>query len=145
MIWHLVRWTDENMNVVDQMICHESELILCLNLPFPPGAVCREKTEILKGNSKFGVGYFRRSPIQPGDTFEEEINQGLRPCVVLAVDVTTGEFLYEYQMPHGTTSLRIGGWKQGKSYFKRTGYPKLSRRWKQLLADSTVEMIGNHQ
>jgi len=81
------------------------ELPLVLNKPFPPGAVVREPVYELTNigpNTKFQC----RFPVKVGDTFFDFINQGDRPCRVVAVDDETGDFLYDYEMPGGRVFLR---------------------------------------
>lgn len=103
--WSEVVWTDENCREVKRLACHESELVNVMDMPFPDGAVVREpvcKLISIGPNTKFHC----RFPYRVGDTFIEHINQGYRECVVVAVDETTGNYLYEYDMPGGKTFLR---------------------------------------
>src|SRR5512146_2297449 len=45
--------------------------------------------------------------LKVGQTIWADINQGTRPATVVARDAATGAYLYEYEMPAGTTALRL--------------------------------------
>lgn len=62
----------------------------------------------------------------PGQTFEEFINQSMRDCVVIAENGT--KFLYEYEMPNGTSCIR-------NELDKPVPYKRLSRFWLRLIED----------
>lgn len=100
--WRLVTWTDEDANVVKRLACHVSELKQVLEIQ-PPGSVVREPVTIL---DNLQGQFFCRYPYKVGDTFYEIINQGERLCVVISVDETTGNYLYEYEMPRGRKFIR---------------------------------------
>lgn len=124
--YRIVTWTDENHRPIRQMAFHVSDLAAVLDLPFPIGAVCRDPvTELtqIKPDLSFYDGKF---PYRDGDQFQEVINQGHRHCYVIAVDDSTGAFLYEYDMPGGRTFLR-----NHKGSAVQRG--KLSRRWLQII------------
>jgi len=104
-LWREIIWTDENNREVARLACHQSELEVVLNRPFPPGAVVREPVYELTSigvNTRFAC----RFPVKIGDSFTDNINQGDRFCRVVAVDEGTGDYLYEYEMPAGRTFLR---------------------------------------
>jgi hypothetical protein len=124
--YRVITWTDENYREVSRMGFHVSDLKEVLALPFPKGAVCRDPiTELtdLKPGMPF---YDGKRPVYDGECFQEFINQGERDCQIIAVDESTGAYLYEYDMPGGRTFLR-----------NHRGVPvsrtKLSRRWHQLI------------
>ena len=103
--WLEVVWTDENCREVKRVACHVSELVRVLDMPLPPGAVVREPVRNLASICS-RTRFFGRFPYQVGDTFVENINQGDRDCVVVAVDDATGDYLYDYKMPAGKIFLR---------------------------------------
>ena len=104
-LWREIIWTDENNREVSRLACHESELDLVLNRPFPNGAIVREPVYELT-NIGPTTKFCCRFPCNLGDIFHDFINQGLRVCKVVAVDELTGDFLYEYEMPGGRCFLR---------------------------------------
>ena len=103
--WREVVWTDEDSHDVKRVACHESELVRVMDMPFPPGAVVLEPVRNLTSICS-STKFFCRFPYQVGDTFTENINQGDRDCLVIAVDDATGDYLYDYEMPAGKKFLR---------------------------------------
>lgn len=105
--WRIIRWTDAEYRVVRQVCFHETELKQILSLPFPDNAACREPIQEMTSFDPRSQFFRRRFyPAKVGDFFQEHINQGLRDCSVVAFDDSTGDYLYEYDMPGGRTFLR---------------------------------------
>jgi hypothetical protein len=117
--WREVVWTDENSREVKRLACHESELVCVMDMPFPPASVVREPVRKLT-NIGSNTQFYCRFPYQVGDTFVENINQGDRHCVVVAVDEATGDYLYDYEMPGGKKFLR----NQNKKPISRERIPR---------------------
>jgi len=125
--YRVITWTDERERPVKQMGFHVSDLESVLNLPFPKGAVSRDPITEFTGIPVELPFYQDKSPLMVyGTQFQEEINQGLRNCQVIAVDDATGEYLYDYEMPAGRTFIR-----------NHKGKPvsKLSNRWKRIIEE----------
>lgn len=68
-----------------------------------------------------------------GDYMEEHINQGMRPGTVVAVDAERGQYLWEYDMPNGTSALVLYG--SGKHGRRTVSYAALSDRWMRLIEE----------
>lgn len=145
--WRIVNWTDADYRIVKTVHCHESELEEVLNLPFPAKAVCRDPVMELTQFAMVHHWYKLRwrptkddpyaaslSPYAVGDVFEEDINQALRECVVLAVDEKTGQYLYIYDMPKGRSFLRVNG--------KPISMNQLGKKWTRLLAENGWKIEG---
>lgn len=66
--------------------------------------------------------------MRAGEYFEEQINQGSRTCTVIAVDEASGNYLYEYEMPEGSTAIR-------NQHGRPVGYKDLSLHWLRLIED----------
>jgi hypothetical protein len=141
--WLEVIWTDNRSKPVKKLVCHYTEVGEVVNLPFPPEAVVREPVMAWHGGSV--PRFYRKSLMKVGDHFEEEVNQGMRPCTVLAVDERTGRYLYEYEMPNGTTTLRTGEWKNGRYIMGGYSYKALPKYWRKLIEESGIEPIGKSQ
>jgi hypothetical protein len=83
------------------------------------------------------------------DDFQLEVNQGFRPAHVLAI--IGDEVLVEYEMPRGSTALRIiqngddamdeDGYSSGQTY-KNVSYDRLPLRWLEALVSSGTGWIG---
>ncbi len=105
--WRLVCWTDEAGREVRRTVCHESEVGAVMDLPFPHRAVAREP--VYEQTALAGLvpwDFHRRHPFGVGFTFTDNVNQGDRPCAIVAANGDTGDFIYEYEMPGGRTFLR---------------------------------------
>lgn len=143
--WREVRWTDENNREVKKLICHVDELPEVIASPFPKGAVVREPVYEFTGVSTTQPKFFRRCLVKVGDQFDEFINQGKRDCQVMAIDPETGRYLYEYDMPNGTTALRWSQWTNGVEKHGQVSYRALSKRWRKLIAEDGVGLTENPQ
>ena len=66
-----------------------------------------------------------------GDYWEEDINQGMRPGSVVAVDKERGQYLWEYEMPKGTSALVL----YGAGARRTVSYASLSDRWLRLIEE----------
>lgn len=77
--------------------------------------------------------------LQPGDTTTIWVNQGWRPCTVLARLVH--ELLVEYRMPNGTTALQVHSGLSVKS----VSYRGLATRWLQAVVDAGQTWDGSSQ
>ena len=115
----------DKRNRSHRLAFHESETEKVWNLPFPAGAVVLEPMMMLTNlTERYSWFHKKWCPYQVGDVFYENINQGDRPCRVLAVDEESGNYLYDYEMPNGRVFHRING---------RSVNPKrLSKKWKAL-------------
>lgn len=144
--WLDVCWTGSTpSNVVQRIVCHRTELTEVLNSPWPAMASAREPVVAWTGGCLEKVKFWRKCLARVGDTFEEEVNQGMRPCTILAVDPVSGRFLYEYTMPGGTTALRTGGWEKGKYTIGGYSYKSLPKFWRRLVEEAESEMAANPQ
>ena len=141
--WRTVVWTDGHRQPVQSFVCHLSELREVLSLPWPAGAVEREPVEIWTGGRV--PPYYRTTLVDwtllPGETTSIEVNQGVREATVLAA--RGRERLIEYQMPRGSSSLRL------IDLFDRPdrtiSYAKLPVRWLQAIVDAGMDWIGAPQ
>ena len=79
--------------------------------------------------------------MKAGDSFNELINQGQRECIVIAVDGSNpAQYLYEYEMPHGTSAVRN---EKGRPI----PYDSISLKWLKLIEEQTglVNLIAYPQ
>lgn len=76
-----------------------------------------------------------------GDSWEEDINQGMRVGSVVAVDVERGQYLWEYDMPKGTSALVLYG--SGKTGRRTVSYAGLSDRWLRLIIEQNSRGLGD--
>jgi hypothetical protein len=85
---------------------------------------------------------------QVGDVWEEDINQGARDGVVVAVDAERGQYLWEYEMPKGTTALVLYG-PAIKGGRRTVSYGSLSDRWLRMIEEQNSNgldaLIANPQ
>ncbi len=147
-------FTDSSGSVVEQIVLHESERdeffkaaedgkVDWLN---NSEIVVRERGWPWNGNESSRLRFWCRCPsVKEGDYWPENINQGDRGGLVVAVDEEKGQYLWEYEMPAGTTGLVLYGWKRGERTRRVVSYNSLSDRWLGLLCDSTSQLIGNPQ
>lgn len=79
--------------------------------------------------------------LTPGDYLTIYANQGQRNAVVLAV--IDGQALLEYDMPKGTTALRIVPTDDpDTTQYKRVAYANLPIKWVEAMADAgTLEQM----
>lgn len=135
-----VIWTDEDRNIVDQVVCTEAELEEVLNREFPEGAVVREPAYTYTGLPAGIRPWWDSSWIMPvGEAFRMEINHGMRDAIVLAA--IGDERLVEYEMPAGSSALRIVHIHDGIPD-KNCGYLRLPLRWLRALVEAESEWIG---
>jgi hypothetical protein len=146
-------FTDANGEIVERLVIHESERAEFLKAADDgkvewlanPAIVCRERGWPWGGHCVAGQRFWKRCPtVQEGDSWSEHINQGDRHGEVVAVDEERGQYLWEYEMPKGTTGLVLYGWKQGRRTRRVVSYNSLSDRWLRLLAGFNG-LIGNPQ
>lgn len=99
--------------------------------------------------------------LEAGDEHEVDVNQGLRPAIVLAVSPDRGAALVEYEMPAGTTALATVRWYRDRSEAGRrrerehgleyhgprsTTYGALPKYWASLMHDQgTTDWQGRGQ
>jgi hypothetical protein len=145
--WRVVRWTDETEQPVQEIVCHQQELPSVLNLPFPRGAVVREPSIVFTGENvvTWPICWFQTQPhdweLWPGEGITLTINQGDRDGVVLAAIGT--ERLLEYEMPRGTTALRVYDVVTERE--RSVAYRSLALKWLRVLVETGVQWIGNPQ
>ncbi len=81
------------------------------------------------------------SQLKPNETIEVYANQGMREAMVLAV--LGNEALVEYEMPKGSTALRVVPIEFTDPYCgKQMSYAKVPLRWLEVLAREEVEWLG---
>ena len=124
--WRIMRWSDEQGRTVRRMGFHLIDLDKVLALPFPENAAVRNPMTWYTGVEKIEGWYLSKSPMEVGTDFSEEINQGLRDCTVVAVDPSTGRYMYEYTMPKGTSAPR-------RENGRPVSYKSLSTFWRRLI------------
>jgi hypothetical protein len=147
-------FTDHHGHVVERLVIHESERgefskaveqgkVEWLK---NPSIVRHERGWPWSGRETLGLRFWKQYPaVKEGDWWTENINQGDRDGQVVAVDIERGQYLWEYEMPKGTTGLVLYGWKQGNHTRRVVSYNSLSDRWLRLLKASTANLIGNPQ
>lgn len=88
--------------------------------------------------------YWGKCPtVAVGDWWAEEITGGMRDGEVIAVDHETGQFLWEYVMPGGTTCVVRYWWKRGELTRRVIPYKQLDERWLRLIDEEYF--LGNAQ
>lgn len=112
---------NEHGVVVKVIGFHKSDLDKVLALPFPgtvnklqnnrlvevlPAAGSREPITAWTGTQSVDEWFGGKEPVEVGSVFITFINQGHRHCTVIAVDSETAEYLYEYEMPNGSSAIR---------------------------------------
>lgn len=117
--WYRVTWTDADCHEVLSLCCHSSELADVLNWWTEERwaeMVCREPVESISEERlrAGGLKFWHKNPVKVGDEFEVQVNQGLRPCLVVAKDEETEVFLYNYEMPNGRLYYREAFWDAGQ-------------------------------
>lgn len=138
--YRVITWSDGNRRPVLAIGFHVSDLEAVLRFPQPVTAAGRDPITEYTGVERVLYFFNSKSPFKAGDTFDEEINQGQRECVVVAVDEKTGRYIYEYEMPNGTSALR---WENGRSI----SYKALSHHWRLLIEEQTgwSNLVNNPQ
>jgi hypothetical protein len=81
--------------------------------------------------------------VSVGDYWTEQVNHSQRDGEVVAVDPQTGQFLWEYAMPGGTTAVVRYWWKQGRLTRRGIPYRQLDERWLRLIDQDWF--LGNSQ
>lgn len=82
--------------------------------------------------------------VEVGDIFDLEVNQGIREAEVLAV--IGDEALIEYQMPNGSTSLRIvNRLAPDERVYKNASYKSLPKKWRRAMDQAGSSWIGQPQ
>ena len=81
--------------------------------------------------------------LQTNDSLEVYINQGRRPAFVLAV--LDDMALIEYEMPRGTTTLRLIPTDGNLIASKNLSYNAVPRRWLKAIVANNLEWVGNPQ
>lgn len=79
--------------------------------------------------------------LEVGDMYEAWINQGYRPCTVLAV--LDNQALVEYQMPKGTSALFLV--TMDNSNTRGISYFSLPERWVKAILEAGSDWIGRPQ
>ena len=145
--WREVFWTDADCREVYRIACHESELGEVLDYyrdHTPEGAVCREPVKTLSRTTA-KTKFFRRSMVALNEQSELYVNQGMRPASVVGIDEKTGKYLLEYEMPRGSTALRVCGWDKGQYREKSVSSKALSQRWQRLLGEQSQSLLHDTQ
>lgn len=111
-----------------------------------PAIVRYERGWPWNGRESDGLRFWKRCPTaKVGDCWSEHINQGHRDGCVVAVDEERGQWLWEYEMPAGTTGLVLYGWKDGNRTRRVVSYNSLSDRWLDLIHEGGQQFVGNPQ
>jgi hypothetical protein len=81
-------------------------------------------------------------PPMPGEIMGLYVNQGIRVAECLAE--LDGQYLFEYEMPNGTTALRLwsGKFRWG---WRRISYFDLPQKWIDKLIKDEITWIGTPQ
>ncbi len=146
-------FTDATGAIVERLVIHESERgefardVEAGKVEWlkNPAIVRHERGWPWNGLEAAGTRFWKQCPtVKEGDWWQEHINQGHRDGQVVAVDVERGQYLWEYEMPKGTTGLVLYGWKRGIQTRRVVSYNSLSDRWLRLLAGFNG-LIGNPQ
>lgn len=126
--YRVITWSDAHHRPVLRIGFHVSDLAKVLKCHAPASAAGRDPITEYTGIERVAYFYDGKSPVQVHDSFEEEINQGMRGCTVVAVDEKTGRYLYEYTMPNGTSALR-------RESRRSVSYKSLSPFWRNLIEE----------
>ena len=82
--------------------------------------------------------------LTPGKVIEVYANQGMRPATILAIH--EDDALVEYEMPNGTSVLRIVPRKFEDPYCgKRVAHMGVPTYWLEIMVAEEAEWIGNPQ
>jgi len=147
-------FTDCHGEFVEKVVVHESERAEFFKAIEQgkvdwlknPAIVRHERGWPWNGRETPRLRFWRRCPaVQVGEWWSENINQGDRNGGVVAVDVERGQYLWEYEMPAGTTGLVLYGWKNGNRTRRVVSYNSLSDRWLGLIHEGGQEFTANPQ
>lgn len=140
-------------------VCDNKEALAeALNSPYPPGCYVREQVFEYTGIPS-SIPHWPRLPWlhQPGTHLQVYANQGWREARVLAA--LGDERLVEYEMPKGTTALRIYKlevdrstltgtylpFARADSHYTNVSYNRLPNKWLKAIVDAGQSWLGQPQ